>query len=101
MSLAGRGCNRRTGPRECVLERIGWGWRRRESGVIEFDGAVGYGGDEEGVVGFRPGDVVDAVGGVEGGEFGDSAAGERERTWRRPLPRMPKFWAVATARRFS
>lgn len=28
-------------------------------------------------------------------------AGERSMTWIRPLPRMPKFWEVATARRCS
>lgn len=46
-------------------------WGERE--VVEFDGAVGDGGEDEGIVGFRPGEVVDAVGGVEGGEFGDGS----------------------------
>ncbi|KAK3431196.1 hypothetical protein EUGRSUZ_E02750 [Eucalyptus grandis] len=52
-------------------ERVAGG---REGGVVELDGAVGDGGDEEGVVRFRPGDVVDAVGGVEGGDLGDGGA---------------------------
>lgn len=51
---------------------------RREGEVVELDGAVGDGGDEEGVVGLGPGDVVDAVGGVEGGNFGDGSGGEVE-----------------------
>lgn len=49
------------------------GWREGE--VVELDGAVGYGGDDDGVVRFRPGEVVDAVGGVVGDELGDRGEG--------------------------
>jgi len=40
-------------------DRVG-GRGKRE--VVDLERAVGYGGDEEGVVGLGPGDVVDAVG---------------------------------------
>lgn len=45
--------------------------RGRQGDVPEFEGAVGDGGDGEGVVGLGPAAVVDAVGGVEGGELRD------------------------------
>ncbi|CAI0476090.1 unnamed protein product [Linum tenue] len=47
--------------------------RRREVGVEELDGAVGDGGDEKGVVGFGPGEIVDAVGRVEGDDLGEGS----------------------------
>ncbi|KAM3748351.1 hypothetical protein ACB098_05G102300 [Castanea mollissima] len=47
-------------------DRVGGGGKRE---VVDLERAVGYGGDEERVVGLGPGDVVDAVGGVEGGEL--------------------------------
>lgn len=48
-----------------------------ESEVVELDGAVGDGGDDEGFVGFRPGEVVDAVSGVVSDELGDGDGGVR------------------------
>lgn len=49
------------------------GWGERE--IVELDGAVSYGSDDYGVVGFGPGDVVDSVGGVVGDKFGDWEGG--------------------------
>ena len=47
-------------------DRVGSGGKRE---VVDLERAVGYGGDEERVVGLGPGDVVDAIGGVEGGDL--------------------------------
>lgn len=52
--------------------RIGGG---REGEVVELDRAVSDGGDEERFVRLGPGDIVDTVGSVEGGEFGDRSGG--------------------------
>lgn len=54
---------------------VGRGW---ELGVPEFDGAIGDGGDGKGVMGLRPGTVVDAIGGFKGSELGDDAGGRGE-----------------------
>lgn len=69
---------RRVGLARVLVERSNRVRGRREGEVVELDGAVGDGGDEEGVVGLGPGDVVDPVGGVEGGDFGDGSGGGGE-----------------------
>ena len=53
------------------LERADWIGGRREREVVDLDRAVGDGGDKEGIVGFRPGEIVNAVGGVEGSDLGE------------------------------
>ncbi|KAE8673302.1 hypothetical protein F3Y22_tig00111794pilonHSYRG00047 [Hibiscus syriacus] len=51
---------------------------RKESGVVDLDRSIGYGGGEDGIVGFGPGDVVDTFSGVEGNELVDDGAGRGE-----------------------
>ena len=58
-----------------LVERTNGIRGRGQGEVVELDGAIGYGGDEEGVVGFGPSDIVYAVGGVVGGELGDGCGG--------------------------
>lgn len=52
--------------------------RDGEVEVVELEGAVGDGGDEEGVVGLGPGGVVDGVGCVEGDGVGEEVGLEFE-----------------------
>lgn len=42
----------------------------REGRIVDLDGSIGDGGDQEGVVGFGPCEVVNTVRSVEGDEFG-------------------------------
>ena len=52
---------------------------RGQGEVVELDGAISYGGDEERVVGFRPRDVVYAIDGVVGSKLGDGYGGAASR----------------------
>lgn len=51
---------------------IGSRWKRE---VIELDGAIGDGSNKEGVVGLRPGYVVDTISSVESSKLRDSVRG--------------------------
>ncbi|GER24504.1 NAD-dependent glycerol-3-phosphate dehydrogenase family protein [Striga asiatica] len=54
-----------------LVERTDRVGGRRQGRVVDLERAVGDGGDDERIVGFRPAEVVDAVGGVEGRALGD------------------------------
>lgn len=57
-----------------LVERSDRICRRRQREVVDLQRAIGHGGDDERVVRFRPADVVDSVGCVEGGALGDGGA---------------------------
>lgn len=56
-------------------ERVGV---RREGSVVDFDRSVGDGSDEDGIMRFGPGYIVDTIGGVVGDEFVDDRGVRRE-----------------------
>ncbi|PON87316.1 hypothetical protein TorRG33x02_169520, partial [Trema orientale] len=62
-----------------LVEGANWVGGRGQGEVVELDGAIGYGGNDEVVVGLGPGDIVHAVGGVVRGELGDGCWGGARR----------------------
>ena len=67
-------CNQRTRPRECARGESEWDSRQGQGEVVKLDRAIGYGGDEEGVLGFRPSDVVYVISGKPGDGCGGASS---------------------------